>query len=249
MSGPYPPGTPCWYDMTVTDAPGAKAFYTAVFGWDFEESPWHYDKALLDGKAVAALGAGEPAGRSAWTTYLACDDVDACGSAVVAAGGSVVSEPHEAPTGRLAMVADPAGGVFGLWQGRTFFGCEVVDVPGAPCWVEASSRDPAATAEFLSTVFGLEARQPYRGYSYRQLRRDGTEVVGVLGRTHERRPYTGHAAWLTYFRVTDTDTAVRVVLEHGGAVKEKAHDTGFGRFAVVADPNGARFALMTRPAG
>lgn len=249
MSRTYPPGSPCWYDMTVADAPSAEAFYTAVFGWDFEQSPWHYDKALLDGKAVTALGAGEPAGRSAWTTYLSCDDADTYAAAVVAAGGSVVSDPHDAPTGRLAIVADPDGGVFGLWQGRTFFGSEVVDVPGAPCWAEASSRNPAATAEFLGTVFGLEVRRPYRGYSYRQLRRGGAEVAGVLGRTHERRPYTGHAAWLVYFRVADTDAAVRTVLEHGGTLKENAHDTGFGRFAVVADPNGARFALISRPAG
>jgi predicted enzyme related to lactoylglutathione lyase len=249
MSQPYPPGTPCWYDMTVAEPTAAKEFYTSIFGWEFEQSPWHYDKALLGGQAVAALGTGQPEGRSAWTTYLASDDVDACATAVVAAGGSVVSEPHDAPTGRLAMVSDPTGGIFGLWQGRTFFGSEVVDAPGAPCWVEASSRNPAATAEFLGTVFKLTVRQPYRGYSYRQLLRDGVEVAGVLGSTHERRPYKGHAAWLVYFRVADTDATVRAALERGATLKEKVHNTGFGRFAVVADPNGARFALMARPTG
>ncbi|GGK76701.1 VOC family protein [Mangrovihabitans endophyticus] len=246
MSRPYPPGVPCWFDMTVADLDAAERFYAAVLGWHFEPSKWRYDRALLDGRAVAALSAGQPAGRSAWTTYLACHDVDMTAEAVAAAGGSVVAAPHDAPGGRLAMVSDPAGGVFGLWQGDTFFGSEVVDVPGAPCWSEASSRDPAGTAEFLSTVFGLEAGRPYRGYTYRQLRRDGATVAGVLGRTHERRPYTGHAAWLVYFRVADTDVTVQAVLDHGGAVKEKAHDTGFGRFAVVADPLGARFALMAR---
>jgi uncharacterized protein len=246
MATTYPPGTPCWYDMTVTDAAGIQAFYTAVFGWQFEENPWHYDRALLDGRAVVALGTGTPAGRSAWTTYLACEDADVTAAAVESAGGSVVSPPHDAPTGRLAMVSDPTGGVFGLWQGHTFAGSEVTDVPGAPCWAEASSRDPGATADFLSAVFGLEARRPFKGYSYRQMRRDGVEVAGVLGRTHERRPFTGHAAWLVYFRVAGVDATVRTVVEQGGTVKEKAHDTGFGRFAVVADPGGARFALMQR---
>jgi uncharacterized protein len=246
---PYRTGQPCWYDMTVTDLATAKSFYAALFGWQFESSPWKYEKAYRRGKAVAAISEGQPEGQSNWTVYLATDDIEATTRAVAKAGGTVVKEPHDAPTGRLAIVADPTGAVCGLWQGESFDGSEVVNEAGAPCWAEVSSVDPPTAADFYATVFGVEVRRPFPGFDYAQLLLDGREVAGILGHTHERRPAKGHGAWLVYFQVEDTDDAARTAVGHGGAVVEQPADTGFGRLAILADPAGARCAVITRPSG
>jgi predicted enzyme related to lactoylglutathione lyase len=246
ISGAYPPGSPCWYDLTVTDLAGAKTFYGALFGWDFENSDWGYDRAYVSGHPVAALGAGVPQGPPAWTVYLATDDVEATARAVTEAGGTVIAAPHDAPEGRLAVLADPAGGYFGVWQGVTFAGAGTTGVPGAPCWAEASSRRPRVTADFLGTVFGLDVRRPFPGYEYAQLSVGDRAVTGVLGHTHEHRPAEQQAAWLVYFQVADADQAARTAASGGATVLQQPEDTPFGRFAVLADPWGARLAVITR---
>ena len=53
--------------------------------------------------------------------------------------------------------------------------------------------------------------------------------------------------WLVYFAVDDTDAAVSKVQELGGQVMSPAMDSPAGRFAIVADPNGASFAVIKVP--
>jgi predicted enzyme related to lactoylglutathione lyase len=69
VTGRYSVRTPCWVDMTVNNQKKAKNFYRAVFGWEFVATQWHYDKAFVRGKAVAAISEGDPEGQSNWTTY------------------------------------------------------------------------------------------------------------------------------------------------------------------------------------
>ncbi len=95
-------------------------------------------------------------------------------------------------------------------------------------------------------MFGVEAERPFSGFNYVQLSVNGKEAAGILGMTHEKRPNRGYAAWLVYFQVTKTDHAVTVAVEHGGKIVEPAEDTPFGRLAIVADPFGARLALIER---
>lgn len=197
----------------------------------------------MQGKAVAAISEGEPEGQSNWTTYLATDDVDATVAAIEAAGGGVVADPHEAPTGKLAIVADPTGGLFGLWQGGSFYGTELVNEPGAPCWNELTSKDTSAASEFFGTVFGIEVQRPFDGFDYAVLKVGGSEVAGIYGGSDER-PSEGHAAWLVYFTVADIDQAVATAVENAGTVVAEAQDTPYGRMAILADPFGARFAVI-----
>ena len=228
-------GKPCGLDLTVPDPSAVRGFYEGMFDWVFDAGT-----ATLGGTVVAFLSPGRPlARRPAWLVYLSCDDLNLTVDAVTEAGGAVVRPPRAG----TAVVADPTGSCFGLSQRELF---EVTDQPGAYCWTEMSSKDPSAAAVFFGEVFGLEVKRPFRGYSYAQLRLDGKQVAGLLGMIHERRPYTGPAAWLVYFQVDDTDRAVRMAARHGGTVIEAGEDTPFGRHGILADPVGARFAVITR---
>jgi predicted enzyme related to lactoylglutathione lyase len=243
----YKPGKPCWFELTVADIEKGKSFYRALLGWEFGNSAAPYQQARLHGKVVAALIAGRPEGQASWIVYLASDDVAAAARAVAAAGGTVVLAPEEAPGGKRAIVEDPTGGRFGLWQGVSLPGSETFDEPGAVCWAEVSSRNPSTAAELFKSVFGFEAKKPFAGYNYVQLSIDSKSAAGILGMTHEKRPNRGYGAWLVYFQVAQADRAVTIALEHGGKVIEPAEDTPpFGRLAIIADPFGARMALIQR---
>src|SRR5262245_4385128 len=111
----YPQGTPCWADVWTDDPEGGRAFYAALFGWEWEVSPdpafGGYAIGLLRGKRVVGLSPKmDPNGPTAWVSYLAVDDADAFAAAVPGAGGTVVGPPMDiADQGGRWRVPDPAG--------------------------------------------------------------------------------------------------------------------------------------------
>ena len=70
-------GTFSWVELLTSDEAGAKAFYGALLGWDWEDVPLPeggtYTLVLKDGKRVAGLHqpAPENAGPPAWLSYVA----------------------------------------------------------------------------------------------------------------------------------------------------------------------------------
>jgi hypothetical protein len=112
-----PLGTPTWVDLAVTDLERARDFYGRVFGWELDGGD-----CLLRGLPVAGLRQADQNSQG-WDVHLATEDVDASAAAVLAAGGTLLAEPHDVgERGRAAFALDAAGARFGLWQGRGFAG-------------------------------------------------------------------------------------------------------------------------------
>ena len=115
------PGAVTWNEHFSRDFEGAKAFYAAVFGYeygDMSSDSFTYATLLLPGHEVGGIGA-YPAGTpdsvpSAWSTYFATADTDASVAAAVKAGGTVLREAADSPYGRAATVADDQGAAFSL---------------------------------------------------------------------------------------------------------------------------------------
>jgi predicted enzyme related to lactoylglutathione lyase len=250
----WPAGTPCWVDVSVDDVPKAIAFYQGLFGWDIELGAPEvagYSIAHQDGRIVAAVSpkmAG-PDAPTVWTTYLATDDADATAAKVKGAGGQVLAGPMDVmEEGRMAVAMDPAGAVFGLWQGERTTGLQVANEPGSLVWSEQMSRDLGASQAFYQAVFGYGHQDMSSdGFKYATLM-VGDHEVGGIGEYPAGTPAEVPAAWATYFAVTDTDAAMAKVTELGGSVVRPAEDTPFGRIAVVADNHGAVFSVITPPA-
>jgi uncharacterized protein len=246
----WPTGTPAWADLMVPDLEPVRRFYAAVLGWTYEEAPapdgTTYLMASVGGRYAAALGdvlpePDHPAPE--WTVYLAADDLVATVQAVEAAGGAVVVPPMDAgDSGAFAVLADPAGAVFGLWRSGMLTGFDVVDEPGAMTWCETMSRDPEAARSFYATVFGYTyTDHSAPGFTYAAFTVDGRLAGGIGGLPADRSGAEPH--WLVYFRVEDVDDAVAAVVRHGGTMTEEPWDSAFGRVAVVAGPVGETFAL------
>ena len=240
----WPNGTPCWVDLGTPAPDDARTFYSAVLGWTFSgggPEDFGYSMCLRDGRKAAGLGPQQdPADPPRWSTYFATDDVDTTAARVAEVGGSVLAPPMDVgPAGRMAVVADPQGNPFGLWQAGTTTGAEVYNEPGSLVWNEAAVDDPVAAREFYTAVFGftwdeIPGADGYTTFS------TGDRPLGGLGGVSPGLP----KGWATCFSVSSTDEAVRAVEAAGGKVLLAAQDTEFGRFAVVADPWGASFSVM-----
>jgi len=242
----YPNGVPCWVDLAVPDVEAGLAFYRELFGWAGEIGPadlGHYTTCTLDGRPVAGVGGFMPGreGPSVWTTYLAADDVDAGVRRVQAAGGTVSLPPMDVMAfGRMAVVADPTGAVFGVWQGEEHLGAGVVNEPGAVVWNELYTPDSARARDFYASVFDFTYEDMSDGdFDYATFHVAGEVRGGIAGATNGPP-----AHWATYFAVGDADESVDRVDTLGGRVLRGPEESPYGRVAAVQDPQGAPFNLI-----
>ncbi|MFF7988667.1 VOC family protein [Kitasatospora xanthocidica] len=252
VTTPYATGTPCWVDLMAKDQQAALDFYRDLFGWQGQPGPAEfggYAVCELDGKAAAGIGAamapeGMPEPPTVWTSYLATTDAQATQDAIVSAGGTLLAPVMDVGNlGRMLIASDPQGAVFGVWQPGEFFGAQVVNQPSALTWNELHTSDiPAATA-FYGAAFGIEIEPMEGADSYWELRVGGRPVGGASLLAND--PPGTPAHWLTYFAVDDVDSTVDALVKRGGTVLAPPFDMVAGRMSVVADPQGAAFAMIT----
>lgn len=240
----WPNGTPCWIDYNAPDFDAVKAFYADVFGWTYTGGEPEYGGYLTcrtKDREAAGLGPQQdPSIPPQWTTYFATDDVDASCERISQASGTVMFPPMTVgPLGRMAIVGDPQGNTFGLWQADSHPGVRIFNEPGALVWNEAAVDDPEAARAFYAEVFGFHFDEIEGADGYTTFATED-RPLGGLGRHQSGSP----KGWTTCFSVASTDDAVAAVEKGGGKVTMAAQDTPYGRFAVVEDPWGAAFSVM-----
>ena len=140
----YAPGTFCWVELGTTNGEAAKKFYTELFGWDFNDNPigpdMVYTMLTLGGKDVGALYKMSPEMTSQgipphWLSYVSVASVDETANKAKSLGGTLMKEAFDVfDVGRMAVVQDPTGAVFALWQPGKHAGAGVVNVPNSFCW-------------------------------------------------------------------------------------------------------------------
>jgi uncharacterized protein len=252
----YVPGTPNWVDLGTPDVEGAAAFYGALFGWEFRSAgpdAGGYGMFTLDGKTVAAVGPlTETGASSAWTLYFHTFDADSIAKAVEQAGGTVRMAPHQIFTaGRMAGLTDPDGAEFAIWEPGDTVGLDSVTVPNTLCWTELYTSSRMAAKEFYGAVFGWTTEDvPMDGAVYTIVRpADGgpeSSQGGLMELTAEMREAGVPPHWQPYFEVADGDAVVAEARRRGGSVPMEPVDMeGVGRLAVLVDPFGAPFAVIT----
>ncbi len=257
----YPTGVPCWVETLQADPKAAMDFYASVFGWEFEgpapiadDTSGEYHVARLRGRDVAGIGRLAPRGttRAAhWTTYVRVEDVSKTAAEALNAGGNVLVEPLDAPpAGSLAILADPAGAAFGIWEPQDRQGAQLVNEASA--WAISSLRtnDFDAARAFYGTLFGWEA-EPFGTFGMEVFRRPGyfggqplqpvprDTVAGLIPLDEgDQRPH-----WELDFWIDGVDGGAERAAAGGGAVIVAPFDMGQFRTAVLADPAGAAFSI------
>lgn len=250
----YAPGTFCWVELGTTNSEAAKKFYTELFGWSFTDSPigpdMVYTMLKQDGKDVGALyqmnsdmtSQGIPPN---WLSYVAVSSADETAAKAKELGATILNGPFDVFTvGRMAVVKDPTGAVFALWQAGTHKGAGVVNIPNSFCWNELGTPDAAKAGDFYSGLFGWGKNVQQMGpMTYTSFMNGDRPAGGMYEPTAEMGEIPPH--WLAYFAVADADATAAKAIELGGKIFVPPSDIpGTGRFAVIQDPQGAAFGII-----
>jgi uncharacterized protein len=267
----YLPGVPCWVDTSQPDPHATVAFYSGLFGWDFEDtmppgSAGSYFIARLRGGDVAAVGSQPDNGPSVavWNTYVWVDSADEAASKVQNAGGRVVIGPFDvSKAGRMAAFTDPAGAAFCVWQANEHRGARIVNEPGSLNFNGLNTRDVEGAKSFYGSVFGWEALGIGGGGEMWRLPGYGDFLAQRDPELHERVAQSGAPAgfedvvatlhpiaedqpdvpahWSVTFAVDDADATAERAAELGGQVVVAPFDAPWVRMTVITDPQGATF--------
>lgn len=239
----HAPGSFCWLELATSDAPAARDFYTRLLDWTVVEEPMGelgtYYRFQKDGYDAAAMY-HETRMPPSWVSYIAVRSADESAAKVKSLGGEVHKDPFDVfDLGRMAIIGDPQGATFAIWEARQSAGLAIRDEPGALCWNELQARDVAAAKTFYPTLFGWRMKES-PDYTEWHL---GADAVG--GMLPSQAPPEVPSFWMPYFAVEDCDAAAAKAESIGATVYAPPMDIEkVGRFSVLGDPQGATFAVI-----
>ena len=266
----YIPGVPCWIDTSQPDPEAALPFYGGLFGWEFENvmpdgSDGTYMIGRIRGGDVAAVGSipGGAPPMAMWNTYIWVENADETAAKTRDAGGAVAMEPFDVMgAGRMAVLTDPEGAPFCVWQAKDHKGAKVVNEHGTLNFNSLATRDLEGAEAFYGAVFGWKALDLSAGVMWtlpgygdhleesspglgEQMTQMGApegfiDVVAAVNPIADGESGT-RAHWSVTFAVDDADATAAKALELGGKVVSGPLDAPWTRAAVIEDPQGATF--------
>jgi len=256
----HTPGTINWPELGTTDQDGAKKFYTALFGWKHNDNDMGeqgtYTIFTRDGVDVAALFTLQPDMLKQgvppnWATYITVESADAAAEKAKALGGTIMMGPFDVMDhGRMAVIRDPQGAVFAVWQAKKHIGVGVLGEPNSLGWTQLNAKDTAKAKAFYTALIGWKAQDDpmgpeFGGGHYTTFMKSDGPAGGMMAMPP--MPGSEHipSHWLPYFAVSDVDAMSAKAGSLGGKTHVPPTDIpDVGRFSVLADPQGAAFALI-----
>jgi len=251
----HAPGNFCWIELNTSDPGAAKKFYTGLFGWSAEDTPagpdMVYTMLKINGLEVGAMCALQPDQKAQgvpphWMSYVSVESADAAAEKATSLGGTVFAGPFDVMEhGRMAVIQDPQGAVFCVWQPKAHIGVKLAGDTGTFGWDELWTTDRKKAAEFYTGLFGWGAKEGDMGEQgiYTEWQNSGQSIGGMMEITPEMGPVPPN--WLPYFMVDDVDATAEKTQSTGGKVMVPPTDIpNVGRFAVLGDPQGAMFAII-----
>jgi hypothetical protein len=245
-------GTFCWIELGTTDVAAAKKFYGGLFGWTLTDMPMGampYSMAAVGDKRVAGLTVLSDAAKKMgappnWLSYVAVDDAAASAKKIASLGGKVLVGPMDIGPGHMVVAADPTGAVFAVWQSVQSMGTFLMGEPGSLGWNELISTNEDKAVSFYKGLFGWQAdATEMPGMTYTIFKQGEAMIAGSMAQPKQMAG--APSLWGVYFAVADADQAAEKATALGGKVLNPPMDIpGIGRFAVVADPQGAMFSVI-----
>ena len=249
-------GTFSWPELATTDQKAGVAFYKALFGWDVNEQPIGptevYSMFQVRGKPVGAASTQQPQERQLgvpphWNSYVTVANVDESAKKAESLGGKILMPPFDVmDAGRMAVVQDPTGAVFEIWQANRSIGAEILNEPGALCWTELTTTDTKAAEKFYTGLFGWTPKHSTPGspMEYTEFSVNGQPSIGMMAKPADM-PAHIPSYWMPYFQVANCDASSAKVKELGGSIMVGPQDIpNTGRFAIASDPQRAMFAVF-----
>jgi len=120
------PGCFSWNELQSREPEQAAGFYSRLFGWETEAHEENGQLAYLTIKNAGSSNGGimpvtgqRGDAPSFWLTYFTVPSCKEAVAKVRELGGEVLAEPMDIGAGRIAVVSDPQGAAFALFEGET----------------------------------------------------------------------------------------------------------------------------------
>lgn len=239
----YPYGVPCWVDTWQPDPKAARAFYGSLFGWEFAEVPLAdgsaYRNASLGGRLVGGIGSGPAGSPAGWAVYIRVENAEGAIEDLTRAGGRQLIGPVElCHEGRMAILADSTGVVFGVWEAGNRVGVQMTGAPNSWAMSALHTTNLGKAEQFYRDGFGWElVRHADTGLCEWRL---GGRMIAVA------MPTDGvvvPAHWAINFTVTNVDAFAERARSLGATLLIAPIDTPGFRNAVITDPQGGVIAI------
>lgn len=254
------PGSFCWFELGTNDQPAANAFYRSLFGWDVDDSPMGenevYSMYKLHGQDVGACYTlrreqqqqGVP---PHWMIYVSVESADDAARRAGELGGTVVVQPFDVfDFGRMAVIQDPTGAMFSVWQPMKHKGAGIFGEVGSACWGDLSTPDQVTAGRFYSELFGwrmvagTDGHEAQSGEYFHIM--NGREMIGGITPAHQRDP-NSPPHWLTFFEAASCREATdRAKFLGATPYVENMEISEEGHVSVLADPQGAAFGIHAK---
>jgi uncharacterized protein len=246
-------GSFCWLELGTTDRKAAQNFYSKLFGWTAEEMPMGPDMTYtifrLGGKDVCGayqlmkdqLDAHVP---PHWMIYIKTDSADKSAARAVQLGARQIVAPMDIPNvGRFAVLQDPTGAHISVFQSGQHRGLQNFGEVGALCWADLNSSEPEKAAKFYADWLGWTYETGKDGYRH-ILNGSKENMIGGIPPRMQAPPGTP-SHWMTYFHAADCKASAAAAAQAGASTLMPAElMPDVGTLAVLADPQGAVFALF-----
>jgi uncharacterized protein len=251
----YVPGDFCWIELVTTDYAAAKKFYAELFGWTISEFLMapndFYAMFKIEGRDVGAAYTLRPEQQARgvpphWNLYVAVESADEAALRAAGLGAKVMAEPFDVyNAGRMAVLQDTTGAVVSVWQAKSHSGFGIKGVPGTFCVADLSTPDQDGASRFYEQFFGWrigkEDEDPAHNY-YHLFHHD--EFIGGILPPASRNPGTP-PHWQIYLQISDCDATAAKANNLGAKLyMPPTKIENIGRMAVMADPQGAAFAIF-----
>jgi predicted enzyme related to lactoylglutathione lyase len=248
------PGMPCWFELGTTNQEAAKQFYTQLFGWTVDDFPMgpsgSYSIFHKDGADTGAAYALRPDMLQEgipphWAVYFAVANVDESTQKVKQLNGQVIEPAFDVMTvGRMSVDKDPGNAVFCLWQEKRPNVALAFGEDNAVCWAELATWDTELARKFYTQLLGWETKGAASMATYFEFSVAGRPCGGILPMDENWKGIPSH--WGIYFMAADCDALTEKAKSLGATVRNGPFAApGVGRIAMLADPQGAGFSLIT----
>lgn len=245
-----------WYELHTPDAGTADEFYGKVVGWTSMDAQMPNQKYLVVSIGQRMVGGllekpkKEFAGgmKPMWVGYIGVENADAAAESVVKAGGVVHKAAEDIPNiGRYAVVADPQGAIFVVFQPYPMQPPPepAPDLAGTFGWSQLDAADGVSAFDFYAAQYGWTKSGTFdmgAAGVYQMFNAEGERMIGgMMTRMDPSEP----PQWLYFINVEDANVAVARVKEGGGTVLNGPNPVPGGQLvATCVDPQGAKFGVV-----
>jgi predicted enzyme related to lactoylglutathione lyase len=246
-------GSFAWLEIGTTDRKAAKNFYSILFGWASEDRAMGPDMTYT----IFKIGGDDVAGAYQlmkeqldmhvpphWMLYVSVVNADESAAKAVKLGAKQIVAPSDIPdVGRFAVIQDPTGAFISIFQPGRHRGMTALGSIGALCWADLNTTDPEKASKFYADWLGWTYETGKDGYRHIINGTSRDDMIGGIPPQMHAPPGTP-SHWTCYFSVSDCRASAAKAAQLGASTMMPATlMPDVGTIAVLADPQGAAFAL------